>query len=126
MTQTTRTSAMFLAAVALPALIATLVAPATRAADDNDNVCIRDDDVDHTTIPDDQTILFVMRNHTVYRNRLQAKCYGLKHDPEGFTYQPTDPGARELCSNSQPIRTNTYHQTCLLGAFEKLPAGTKG
>ena len=126
MTPTTRTSAMFLAASALPALIATIAAPAAHAAGNNENVCIRDDDVDHTNIVDDQTILFVMRNHTVYRNRLQAKCYGLKHDPEGFTYQPTDPGARELCSNSQPIRTNTFHQTCLLGAFEKLPAGAKG
>ena len=126
MTPTSGRSRVLLTTAAMAALFATFAAPAARAADDNYNVCIRDDDVDHTNIVDDQTILFVMRNHTVYRNRLQAKCYGLKHDPEGFTYQPTDPGARELCSNSQPIRTNTYHQTCLLGAFEKLPAGSKG
>src|SRR2546430_10496165 len=63
-------------------------------------VCLPLNQIDHTQVVDDQTILFHMRDRTVYRNVLPAKCSGLKFE-DGFSYtSSTD----QLCSNVEIIR----------------------
>lgn len=104
----------------VPALL--IVAPLAAAAAP---ICLPTYQIDHTTVVDDQTILFAMRDRTVYRNRLPAKCPGLYLDNRGFTYSPV-PGSNEVCSNLVIITLNTTHAVCQLGAFEPLPKGTKG
>ena len=107
-------SAFFLALGLLPACAH------ARSADTPADTCIFSRDIDHTTIVDDQTILFAMRHHVVYRNRLATVCSGLKAETMGFTYEPTDPGTQELCSRAVTIRLNTVHNSCLLGDFVKV------
>jgi len=101
-------------------------ASAGTTADDAADRCITGNRIDHTKVLDDQTILFVMRDHTVYRNRFPLRCLGLKNEPDGFTYAPTDPGTDELCSNQMVIRLNSSRMSCQIGAFEQMPKGTKG
>jgi hypothetical protein len=81
------------------------------------SVCLQSYRIDHTEIPDDHTILFYMHNHKVFKNTLVGDCVGLKVNTRGFTYEPTDPGSDEICSNLVTIRLNDTHQVCLLGAF---------
>jgi hypothetical protein len=84
-------------------------------------VCLPSYNIDHTTIPNDSTIIFTMRDHTVWKNTLTAPCFGLAMDTRGFTYEPTDPGSDTICSNLVTIHTNTFHSVCLLGAFTLVP-----
>lgn len=107
-------TALFLALGLLPACAQ------ARSADSPADTCIFGRDIDHTTIVDDQTILFAMRRHVVYRNTLASVCSGLKAETEGFTYEPTDPSTEELCSGAVTIRLNTVHNSCLLGNFVKV------
>jgi hypothetical protein len=90
------------------------------AAPLQNSTCIRDPDIAQTQRPDDNTILFLMRDHKVWKNTLPTRCFGLQHEPDGFTYQPTDPGTEELCSGQVTIRLNTFKTTCLLGNFTRM------
>ncbi len=81
--------------------------------------CISAIRIDHTEVVDDSTILFHMLDHTTYRNKLTTRCVGLKSDPAGFTYSPSD-NNDALCSNLVAIRLNTYQSVCQLGAFERV------
>jgi len=83
-------------------------------------VCLASYMIDHTNIPNDSTILFYMRDRTVWKNTLTAPCFGLRLDTRGFTYAATDPGSDTICSNLVTIRTNTDHNVCLLGEFTKV------
>jgi hypothetical protein len=83
-------------------------------------VCLASYQIENTTIPDDSTILFKMRDGSVWKNTLTSPCYGLKLDTRGFTYEATDPGSDTICSNLLTIHTNTFHNVCLLGAFTQL------
>ncbi len=82
-------------------------------------VCLQSFRIDHTEIPDDSTILFTMRDHSVYRAHVQNRCVGLALDPRGFTYEPI-PGSNEICENLLTIRLNTYGGVCLIGKIEKI------
>ncbi len=84
-------------------------------------ICLRSYLIARTDIPDDRTILFTMADHTTYRNTLPFTCTGLRLDPRGFTYEPTNPGTDEICDNLVTIQTNTTHSSCQLGAFTRLP-----
>lgn len=84
-------------------------------------ICLRSYQIFRTDIPDDSTILFIMRDRTVYKNILTAPCTGLRLDTRGFTYEPTNPATDEICSNLVTIRTNTLHNVCELGTFTQLP-----
>jgi hypothetical protein len=100
---------LMLAAVAAAPLIAALPAMAKP-------VCIRSYDIDHTSIPDDNTILFHMRSgHQVFKANLINRCVGLRLNTHGFSYSPTDPGSEEICSNLLTIRLNDTGQPCLVG-----------
>jgi hypothetical protein len=83
-------------------------------------VCLQSYLIDHTTVTDDSTILFTMRDRSVWKNTLTAPCFGLRLDPRGFTYEATDPGSDSICSNLVTIRTNTDGNLCLLGPFVKI------
>lgn len=56
--------------------------------------CVNTIAIDHTRVRDDRTIDFIMKNGTVYRNRLPHACPSLGFE-ESFAY--TTPIAR-LCS----------------------------
>ncbi len=84
------------------------------------SVCIASYNIDHTDIPNDNTILFTMRDHTVWRNTLPYTCTGLRLDTRGYTYEPTDPGSDTLCSNLVTIHLNTDHNVCQLGEFTRV------
>jgi hypothetical protein len=84
------------------------------------SVCLASYNIDHTEIPNDQTIMFTMRDHTVYKNTLSYSCTGLKLDTRGFTYEATDPGSDTICSNLVTIRLNTEGNVCQLGEFTKV------
>ncbi len=95
-----------------------IAAPAAALADDaHKSICIASYQIDHTEIPDDNTIIFHMRDHKVWKNTLIDRCVGLKINSRGFTYSPTNPGTDEICSNLQMIRVNDTGQICLLGEF---------
>jgi hypothetical protein len=83
-------------------------------------VCLASYQIDNTTIPNDSTILFKMRDGSVWKNTLVSPCYGLRLDSRGFTYEATDPGSDTICSNLVTIRTNTNRNVCLLGAFTQV------
>ncbi len=84
------------------------------------SVCLAAYNIDHTDIPDDNTILFTMRDHTVWKNTLPYTCTGLKLDTRGYTYEPTNPGSDTICSNLVTIHLNTYHNVCELGDFTRV------
>ena len=111
------------AAVAGLLLLAGCAVPGVTAQ--NAPVCIASYDVDHTTVVDDHTILFSMRDHTVWQNTLISPCFGLALDTRGFTYTATDPGSDTICANLVTIRTNTNHNICELGSFTKVSVPTR-
>jgi hypothetical protein len=82
-------------------------------------VCLSSYRIDHTDVPDDSTILFTMRDHSVYRAHLVNPCVGLRLNPSGFTYEPI-PGNNEICENLLTIRINRYGGVCLVGKIEKI------
>jgi len=115
-----RTSfAALLTALALPALLAGCNATMPGSVENANArpVCLASYQIENTTIPNDSTILFKMRDGSVWKNTLVSPCVGLRLDSRGFTYEATDPGSDTICSNLVTIRANTTHQVCLLGAF---------
>ncbi len=101
------------AAIALPLIATAAAAPPAPP------ICLSTIRIDHTDVPDDSTILFTMRDGSVYRNHLPSRCTGLSLDTRGFTYAPI-PGSDEICSSLVTIRLNTTGAVCILGAFEKI------
>ncbi len=88
--------------------------------------CFPSYQIDHTSIPDDSTILFHMRNHKIYKAAMINKCVGLRLSTRGFTYSPTDPGSDEICANLLTIRVNDTGETCLVGAITPVDAPAPG
>jgi hypothetical protein len=107
MTRYSTLTAALLGAVALTAALPALA--------EGKSVCFPSYQIDHTSIPDDQTILFHMRGHKVYKANVINKCVGLSINSRGFTYSPTIPGSNQICSNLLTIRVNDTGQTCLIG-----------
>ncbi len=97
-------------------LALTILIPNIALAND---VCIRDPDIKNTEIVSDTTILFHMRDHKVWKNTLPVRCFGLKNAYDGFSYQPTDPGTEELCSQQVTIKLNDSPTFCQLGDFTR-------
>ncbi len=102
----TLTAALFGAAAAtasLPALA------------EGKSVCLPTYQIDHTEVPNDQTIMIYMRGHKIYKADLINKCVGLSINTRGYSYTPTIPGSNEICSNLWTIRLNDTGETCLVG-----------
>jgi hypothetical protein len=69
--------------------------------------------VDSTGVLDDRTILFHMRNGTVWKNTLQRSCTSLKFR-RGFSEVVR---SGEICANKQIISVLGTRNTCQLGDF---------
>jgi len=80
--------------------IALIAAPITAqdgrdAAPGDARSCIGLNEIDHTSVIDDNTILFYTRGHDVYRNYLPQSCPELKNE-QRFMYRVSLP---QLCAN---------------------------
>ena len=107
--------------VSVPALAFLVVAgmsPALAAADDPKSVCIFAYEIDHTEAPDDNTLLFYMRDGTVWKTAASDRCTGLRMN--GFTYQPSNPATDQICANLQEIRVRDTRQNCALGDITRI------
>lgn len=86
-------------------------------ADSRDSVagpaCLDASSVDSTGVIDDRTILFHMRNGTVWKNTLRQDCTSLKFR-RGFS-QVVRSG--EICANKQVISVLGTGNRCQLGDF---------
>jgi hypothetical protein len=81
---------------AMGSTIAALATTPSFAQDEGNNElkrCVRLQQIDHTDVVDENTILFYMRNGTIYRNNLPLRCPGLKTQ-DRFMYRVTLP---QLC-----------------------------
>lgn len=93
-------------------------ASASSAGSDSPDVvagpaCLEASLVDSTGVIDDRTILFHMRNGTVWKNTLRQSCPNLKFR-QGFS-QVVRSG--EICANKQIISVLGTKNTCQLGDF---------
>ncbi len=104
----------FVKFAALFALAAAAISPATEAPDPE--VCLETTRIDSTHVLDAKTILFRMRDGTVWRNTLRNSCPTLKFN--GFVYTVR---LDEVCGNQQSIQVLRSHEVCMLGPFTKLP-----
>ena len=95
------------------ALAAFMVATSATAAP----VCLQSYLIQNTSIPDTHTILFHMKDGTVWRNTLRNSCPDLKW--YGFEYVVHGPD--EICDNLLSIRVIHTNETCLLGLFTREP-----
>jgi hypothetical protein len=77
------------------------------------NVCLWTYQIDHTSVPDENTIVFHMIGGKTWVNKLAGPCPGLKF--HGFTYVVR--GSGEICGNQQSIRVLQTGAVCLLGPF---------
>jgi hypothetical protein len=96
------------------AAIATLLAAAPAFAA---NVCLDVNDIVGQSSPDGNTIVFHMRDGSVWRNVLQRPCPDLKFN--GFAWTITGP--HEVCENEQILRVLHSGEICSLGKFEIVP-----
>ena len=84
-------------------------------------VCIEGYNIEDTERPNNNTIVFHMKDGSTYENHTVGVCAGLAADPEGFSFSPTSSGNDEYCSNLVTIKLNSFKSECLLGAFVKVP-----
>lgn len=82
------------------------------------NRCLRGQDIRNTTTPNSHTILFHMRDGTVWRNTLRNTCSGLTWD--GFIHKNF--GAEEYCGNKEIVQSINSGEHCMLGDFSREPA----
>ena len=103
---------LFAAAIAFAAI------PAAFAADTPSStpVCFKTTDINDTHSPNDKTILFHLRDGSVWRNDLKGNCSGLTF--YGFAY--TLSGTNEVCGNLQSIRVLKTGSVCVLGPFTQI------
>jgi hypothetical protein len=101
-----------LSACAAPPTPPPVPSPGQVAAAQN-SICLKTYMIDHTRIPDDKTILFAMKDGSMWQNSLPFSCPGLSFEG-GFAYTAS---FDEVCSNAQAIRVLRQNSQCMLGAF---------
>jgi hypothetical protein len=79
-------------------------------------VCIHTRQIVNDTSPDARTILFTMRDGSVWRNSLQSACPDLKFNGFRWTVRFSD----EVCDNDQSITVLQSGQVCQLGRFTQV------
>jgi hypothetical protein len=99
-------------------LLAAVIGLTPAAGRADPTVCIDSASIDHTDAPDDTAILFTMRDHSVYRARVQGGCVGLSM-PGGFSYVG-ESGTHDICGALFNIRLNNNHVICQMGDLEKI------
>jgi hypothetical protein len=79
------------------------------------HVCLSAGDIDHTSYPDNSTILFHMKGGKVriWRNDLKHECPGLKFE-QGIAYEIR---GGTICSNMQVVYVINRWTPCMLGPF---------
>jgi hypothetical protein len=110
---------------ALVAVLATAVISATGAIAQpapKSNVCLKTYLIDHTKSPDDHTILFTMKDGSVYQSNLTGNCPQLSIN--GFSYVATPPS--DVCGNLQSIRVIRTGSVCLLGPLVQITPKSGG
>jgi hypothetical protein len=80
--------------------------------------CILTHLIDHTKAPDDRTILFYMKDGTVYQSALRNNCPGLRINGFGYVSNPAD----QLCPNLQSVRVLRSGGVCMMGPLTTVPA----
>lgn len=80
------------------------------------NVCLKSYLIDHTKTPNDRTILFYMKDGSVYQSSLPTVCPQLSFN--GFAYVATPP--EDICGNLQSIRVVRTGSVCMLGALVQI------
>lgn len=88
--------------------------PAAKTTHGHGGMCLNTMNIDHTTTPDNRTILFHMRDGKIWKNTLTSYCSGLRF--YGFAYVATPP--HQICGNLQSIRVLHSGSVCMLGPFE--------
>ena len=78
--------------------------------------CLRSQEISDTHIPDNQTIIFVMRDGTRWRTRLSGYCPALK--TYGFNYRIPE---SRICDR-MIIHVNRTHTPCALGSLQRMPS----
>ena len=95
------------------ALVAPMGAPVEAATPAARPICINGSDIDSTSVPDDNTIIYHLRNGQVWKNTLKATCPQLKFE-HAFTEVIR---ASQICANAQMIRVHETGSICALGDF---------
>ncbi|HEY1962625.1 MAG TPA: hypothetical protein VGG69_09415 [Rhizomicrobium sp.] len=98
--------------VAASLMVVPALAGAQPAAPSRD-MCINASDIDYTQTPDDQTIVYHLRNGRVWKNTLKATCPQL-HFEHAFSEVVR---ASQVCANHQMIRVQNTGSICALGDF---------
>jgi hypothetical protein len=76
-------------------------------------VCLNGPDITYTQTPNDQTVVFHMRDGKVWRNTLRTPCPNLK-----FQHAFSEPiRSAQICANQQIIRVQQTGNFCALGDF---------
>jgi hypothetical protein len=79
-------------------------------------VCLDTYRIQNTTIPNAHTIVFHMKDGSVWRNALRNACPDLKF--WGFVY--VDRGSlNQICGNQDAIKVINTGEICLLGSFTR-------
>jgi len=87
---------------------------ATQADSSGGNgVCLQSFLISHTSIPDDSTILYHMKDGKIWKNSLPFACPSLRNEG-GFTYTSD---AAEICSKLITIRVLRSGIFCEMGQF---------
>jgi hypothetical protein len=98
-----------------------LMASAATTTPSGNHVCINGTDIESTSVPDDNTIVYHLRNGQVWRNTLKATCPNLKFE-HAFTEVIR---ASQICANAQMIRVHETGSICALGDFTLVSAAPK-
>jgi hypothetical protein len=101
----------FLACVAL--LLAHRTSAQALSPPQTAGVCLNGTDIEYTQTPNDQTVVFHMRDGKVWRNTLKTPCPNLKFE---HAFSETIRGG-QICANQQIIRVQQTGNFCALGDF---------
>jgi len=107
--------------LSLMALVVPMTAPAPAAMPAAGPICINGADIESTSVPDDNTIVYHLRNGQVWKNTLKATCPHLKFE-HAFTEVIR---ASQICANAQMIRVHETGSICALGDFTLVSAAPK-
>jgi len=99
------------------ALAATLAACSWATPVSAAPVCLDNYRIENTSIPDNHTIIFYMRDGTAWRNTLKNSCPNLRFS--GFVYKDRG-GVSEYCANLTVVRVIDSGEPCMLGEFSKV------
>ncbi len=81
------------------------------------SICIDGTSIDSTNVPDDNTVVYKLRNGQVWRNTLKATCNGLAFH---HSFAEEIRGG-EICANKQIITVIETGIPCQLGDFTLMP-----